>query len=227
MSDDGLGPPATETFTQDDVEVLEHVRTYDGYFKIDRYTLKHKLHQGGWSAPLSRELFERGHAVAVFLYDPDLERVVFVEQFRVGALAAMQADAFGAEPHSPREPHSPWLLECVAGIIDAGESPKDVAKRECLEEANCHVHDLTQIGHYLVSPGGTSESVRLYCARVDASTLGGVHGLDHEHEDIRVLSVPTAKALAWLDEGRYINAMTLIAMQWFKINRRDLKARWT
>jgi len=221
MSDDDLGPPATETFTQNDVQVLDRVRAHDGYFKIDRYTLKHKLFEGGWSAPLSRELFERGHAVAVFLYDPDLERVVFVEQFRAGALAALQADAFGAAPHSP------WLLECVAGIIDEDETPEAVAKRECLEEANCHVQDLTQIGQYLVSPGGTSESVRLYCARVDASTLGGVHGLDHEHEDIRVLSVPTVQALAWLDEGRYINAMTLIAMQWFKINRRDLKARWT
>lgn len=57
-------------------------------------------------------------------------------------------------------------------------------------------------------------------------TRGGVHGLDTEHEDIRVLTVDEDAALAWLDEGRFDNAMTLVAMQWFKINRDELKQKW-
>lgn len=221
MSDDARTPLATETFTCDDVDVIERERAFDGYFKIDRYTLTHRKHDGGWSAPMTREVFERGHATAVLLYDPDLERLVFIEQFRPGAFAAFRSPWFDAESHTP------WMLECVAGIIDAGETPEAVARRESLEEANCTVTELLPIAHYLASPGGTSESIFLFCGHVDAGTAGGVHGLEHEGEDIRVLSVPTDTALAWLDEGRYDNAMTLIAMQWFKLNRHHVKSRWT
>lgn len=222
MTDASKQPLATETFTTDDVEVVEKIREYDGYFKVERYLIKHRKHEGGWTEVMSREIFERGHATAVLLYDPDLERMVFIEQFRAGAYAAFQSPWFDDVTHSP------WTLECVAGIIDEGESPEDVVRREAVEEANCTVTDMVPIAHYLASPGGTSESIFVFCGRTDASGAGGVHGLDAEHEDIRVLSVPVETALDWLDEpGRYDNAMTLIAMQWFKLHHRELKQKWT
>jgi len=221
MTGETPAPLAMDNFTVDDVEVVEKTRPHEGYFKVDHYHLRHRKHEGGWTEVMSREILERGHATAVFLFDPDLDKVVFIEQFRPGAYAAFNSPWFDAETHSP------WLLECVAGIIDAGESPEDVARRECLEEANCAVIDLLPVSHYLASPGGTSESTFLYCARVDASDAGGVHGLEHEHEDIHVLCVDTDTALAWLDEGRFINATTLIAAQWFKLNLAALRARWS
>lgn len=213
-------PLATETFTTDDVEVVEQQRVHNGYFKVDHYHLRHRKHEGGWTDVMSREVFERGHATAVLLFDPVLDKVVFIEQFRTGAYAAFNSPWFDDKTQSP------WLLECIAGIIDAGETPDEVARRECLEEADCKVLDLIPISHYLASPGGTSESIFLYCARIDATNAGGVYGLDHENEDIRVLSVDTQTALNWLDEGRYINSATLIAMQWFKINVSVLRTRW-
>jgi len=221
MADDDLGPLASETMSVDDVKITDKVRTHNGYFKIDSYTLKHKKHEGGWSQTMHREVFERGHAVAVLLYDPDLDRLVFIEQFRIGAFAAL------ASPWFDQDHQSPWLLECVAGIIDSGETPEAVAKRECLEEANCEVLDLIPMTHYFASPGGTSESVFMYCGRTDASEAGGVHGLDAEHEDLRVLSVPTDTALSWLDQGRFIDSASLIAMQWFKLNQENLKKSWS
>lgn len=217
MTDKTFTPP---DFTCDDVEVIERVREHDGYFKIDRYTLKHRKHEGGWSEPMYREIFERGHATAVLLYDPDLEKLIFIEQFRPGAFAAFTS------PWFDKDTHTPWMMECVAGIIDEGETPEQVARRESVEEANCEISDMVPIAHYLASPGGTSESIFLFCGRTDASNAGGVHGLDTEHEDIRVLTVDEDAALAWLDEGRFDNAMTLVAMQWFKINRDELKQKW-
>lgn len=209
-----------KTFTTDDVKVLDKVREHDGYFKVDKYTFEHRKHDGGWSEPLTREVFERGHAVCVVLFDPDLDRLVFVEQFRPGAFAALSSPWFDEKEQSP------WLVECVAGIIDAGETPETVAKRESLEEANCEVTDLIPALHYLVSPGGTSESMFIYVGRTDASNAGGIHGLAHEGEDLRVFSVSTATALEWLDQGRFNNSMTLIAMQWFKINLVKIRATW-
>ncbi|MCW8915770.1 MAG: NUDIX domain-containing protein [Magnetovibrio sp.] len=210
----------TETLSCDDVEEIETIRDHDGYFKVDRYHLRHRKHEGGWTDVMSREIFERGHAVAVLLFDPILDKLVFIEQFRPGAYAALKSPWF-----DPNET-TPWLYEIVAGIIDEGETPEDVAKRECLEEANCPVHDLRPIMHYLVSPGGSTESTFLFCGRVDASNIGGVHGLDHEGEDIRVFTLDAETTLNWLDQGRFSNSMTLIAVQWFKINHQNLREDW-
>ena len=102
-------------FTADDVEILERSTPFQGYFRIDRYHLRHRTHDGGWTAPMSREIFERGHAVGILLYDPRQDRVGLIEQFRPGALAAGW---------------HPWLIEVVAGIIDDGETPEAVAVRD-------------------------------------------------------------------------------------------------
>ena len=205
--------------TRNDVEVTEKSNAYQGYFRIDRYRLKHRLFEGGWSGEMMREVFERGHAVAGLPYDPDLDQLVFIEQFRAGAHAALASPWFG-------EDVSPWLIECIAGIIEEGETPENVARRETMEEADCQIQDIVPVCHYLVSPGGSSESVFVFCGRVDAADAGGIHGLSEEHENIRVTAVPAKEAFDWLESEKIINAMTLIALQWFKLNYPNLRERW-
>ena len=204
----------------DDVQVIERTSPFQGYFRIDRYRLRHRLFEGGWSGEMVREIFERGHAVAVLPYDPDQDRVVLIEQFRPGAYAALDS------PWFDRGAFSPWLVECVAGIIEDGEAPDQVARREAIEEADCPIQDLVPVCRYLVSPGGSSESVFVYVGRVAAPAGGTVHGLGNEHENIRTLVVSADEAFRLMDEGRIVNAMTLIAMQWFRLNRDRLRARW-
>ena len=80
---------------------------------------------------------------------------------------------------------------------------------------------------YLVSPGGTSESITLFCGRVDAASVtSGVHGLASEHEDIRVRVVSRAEALDLLRAGRINSAAPIIALQWLELNRSKLLERW-
>lgn len=204
----------------DDVEIESRETVFSGYFRVDQYRLRHRLFAGGWSDTAGREVFERGHAVAVILYDPDRDLLVLIEQFRIGAFAALRS-----EPHLAGTMR-PWLLEVVAGIIDAGESPEAVARREAIEEAGCEILELEPVSRFLLSPGVTSESLALYCGRVDARGVGGIHGLDHEHEDIRVFTAPVAEVFHWLDEGRFVNATALVAMLWFRLNHEDLRRRW-
>jgi ADP-ribose pyrophosphatase len=147
----------------------------------------------------------------VLPYDPALDSVVFIEQFRIGAFAAGRP---------------PWLLEIVAGIIEVGETAESVVRREALEEAGCDVHELVPIADYLVSPGGTSETVVIFCGRVDASRVGGIHGKAEEHEDINVVVVPFAEARKRLDQGAVDNAAALIALQWLALNRDQLRRTW-
>ena len=195
-----------------DVEILEKSERYRGYFRINRYRLRHRLFAGGWSGEIEREVFERGHAVGVLPYDPAADAVVLIEQFRIGALVA------GMEP---------WLIEVVAGIIEESEAPEEVARRETLEEAGLEIQALMPMCRYLVSPGGSSESVRLYCGRVDSRGAGGIHGLAEEHEDIRVEAVPFDAAMRRLDEGRVTNSVSVIALQWLGLHRDRVRAVWT
>jgi ADP-ribose pyrophosphatase len=195
----------------DDVEVLSKTTPFRGYFRIDRYVLRHRRYDGGWTPPMTRELFERGHAVAVLLYDPIRDEVGLIEQFRIGALAAGW---------------HPWIVEVVAGIIDDGETPEEVLVREAREEAGAAVDEFVPVGHFVMTPGGSSETVQLYCARVDASKLAGFHGLEHEGEDIRVITVPADEAIGWVASGKICNAITAVAVQWLALNRSELRARW-
>jgi ADP-ribose pyrophosphatase len=194
-----------------EVEVLGAEVVYRGFFRLLRYRLRHKLFRGGWSPVLTRELLERGHAVAVLPYDPVLDKVVLVEQFRIGALTA---------------PAGPWLLETIAGIAEPAEELEAVARRESVEEAGCDLGELVPICDYLVSPGGSSEWIALFCARVDAAGVDGVHGLLEEGEDIRPTAVPWAEAWRALQEGRILSATPIIALQWLALNREELRKRW-
>ncbi len=197
--------------TEDDVDIIAREAGYDGYFRIDRYRLRHRLFAGGWGQELQRELFERGHVVGVLPYDPVRDEIVLIEQFRIGAYSAGMG---------------PWISEIVAGVIDAGQEPDDVARRETLEETGLEIADLMPICRYLSSPGGTSETVRLYCARVDASGADGIHGHADEGEDIRVYTLPFAEMRARMAGAEYDNALTIVALQWLVLNREDLRRRW-
>ncbi len=195
----------------DSVETVERVRAYDGYFKIDRWRLRHRLFDGGMSAEICREVFERGHAVAVILYDPARDTVALIDQFRVGALAA------GFDP---------WVTEIVAGIIEPGETAESVAQRETVEETGCTVLEMIPICHYLVSPGCSSETVKLFCGRIDTCGVGGIFGLKEEGEDIRVRVVPLDRALKDLAAGRINTSLGIIALQWLALNRSKLRTQW-
>lgn len=196
-----------------DVEVIARETVYQGFFRIDRYRLRHRCFAGGWTEAMTREVFERGHAVGVLPYDPRRDAVVLIEQFRIGALAAGWR---------------PWMLEVVAGIMEDGETPEDVARREALEEAGCRLGRLAPVTTYLVSPGGTSESCSVFCGEADTDGLdGGIHGLAEEHEDIRVLVVPAEEAIAMAADGGVANAAALVALQWLALNRDRLRREWS
>ena len=171
-------------------------------------------------AEIGREIFERGHAAACLLYDPDLHKLVLIEQFRAGALAAL------ASPWFDGDETSPWLIEIVAGIIEDGETPEQVVRREALEAAGLEIGRIEPLFHYLVSPGCSSESMFVFLGRVDAANAGGVHGLRCEGEDIRVLAADAQEVLEMLDKACIINGMTLIPLQWFRAHHEELRRRW-
>ncbi|HCF74798.1 MAG: ADP-ribose diphosphatase [Proteobacteria bacterium] len=185
---------------------------YSGFLEVDQYEVSHELFDGGWSKVLEREVMHRKEIAALLPFDPERQEVVLIEQFRVGAWA-------GDWPH-------PWLLECIAGVMEAGESAGEVAVREAEEEAGCQVLELELIGRFFTTPGGSSELVNLFCGRIDATGLGGIHGLADEGENIKASVWSLPDVLALVEDGRVCNAKTLVALQWLALNHPRLTSNW-
>ncbi len=205
-----------------DVDIVQKETAYHGFFTVNQYSLQHRLFDGGVTRELMRECFERGHAVGVLAYDPWLDNVVLLEQFRIGAYVYEEEK----RRDNAEDSKSPWLLEIIAGIVEPGESQLDVAHREAEEEAGLQLLVLESIGDFYSSPGGSSETTELYCACVRSNDAGGIHGLEEEGEDIRVIVMPYHEAAQCLKEGRLNNASAMIAMQWLMLNHDDIQVKW-
>ncbi|MBP2298328.1 NUDIX domain-containing protein [Azospirillum picis] len=195
-----------------DIEILDKKTAYKGFLTVDVYRLRHRKFDGTWTDVLPpREVCDRGPAVGVLLYDPDREAVVMIEQFRVGSAAA----------GGPA-----WMTEIVAGMVGEGESPEEVARREAMEEAGCAIGEIAEVCDYYVSPGAFTEVVHVFCGRVDSRGLAATGGLAEEHEDIRILVMPTDEAIRMMDENRLRNSVSIIAVGWLARHRASLRERW-
>jgi ADP-ribose pyrophosphatase len=193
------------------VELVGHEVAFQGYFRVGRYFFRHGLYQGGQSAVLRREVFERGHAAAVLPYDPLRDEVVLIRQFRAGAYVAKR---------------HPWSWEIVAGIIEHDESPEELVRREAVEEAALEIKDVIAMHDVVVSPGACSETCACFLGRVDTTNAGGIFGLESEGENILVKVLPFAEARAMLERDEIGNAIGVIALQWLALNRDSVRARW-
>jgi ADP-ribose pyrophosphatase len=198
-------------YDKTDVSIASIETKYDGFFKMNEYHLNHKLFSGDQSKSFTREIFERGDAVVVMLYDPKKDTLLLLEQFRPGVLLTNE---------------TPWMLEFIAGMFDDNESAIDVAIREAKEEANIELkaESIKLIMKYFSSPGGTSECIYLYWATFDSNIVspGSVYGLANENEDIMLHLVSRNDALALLNEGKICNAAAVIGLQWLAINYENL-----
>lgn len=207
---------ADVTYGPSDVRDLGGESLYSGFFQFEKHHYQYRRFDGSWSAKVDREVHVRPDAVSVLLYDPAQDCVVLVEQIRAGIVARLSHGGTA---------HSPWLLEPVAGLIDTDESPEAVARREVKEEANCEIQTLIPLYQYYPSPGASSERMHLFCALIDSTPLGGVHGLDEENEDIKVHVLPFPEVYAMMKDGRIDNGMALISLQWLAAERAALRAR--
>ncbi|HAU06508.1 MAG TPA: ADP-ribose diphosphatase [Gammaproteobacteria bacterium] len=195
-------------------QILNSSLVYDGFFSVSKYTLRHSLYQGGMSQSINREVFHRGNCVAVLLYDPDKDKVVLIEQFRMGAA------------HNSQQDEQAWLIEIVAGGIEQGETAEQVAYRESLEEANCSIQALYKVNTFFTSPGGTSEKLTLFCGKIDSCQVGGIYGLATEDEDIKVSVVDASEAYQMVVTGKIMSAIPILAIQWLQLNKQALPTLW-
>lgn len=185
------------------VDLIEKTRPYDGFFKIDRYRLRHGLPDGGMSDEIVRENFERGHAAAVLVYDETLDQVLLVEEFRIGNYAAgMTGEAA-------------WSLAPMAGGIEPGETGLDCVIREAREEAGIILDPARIDGPwtYLSSPGGTSEVLEIYVARARLDSADAAL-IDNDADEVtRPVVVGLPEVMRLIEQGR-VPASLMVATLW-------------
>lgn len=190
-------------------DIRRHSRQepYSGYFAVDVWELSHRTHAGGFTPTVTREGFVMGDAVVVLPWDPVRDRLLVIEQFRLGP--ALRLDT------------QPWLLEPIAGRIDAGEGVEDAARREALEEAGLELGRLFPAVHHYPSPGAITEFLYLYVGIADLPDgSAGVHGLDSETEDIRGHLIARADLLRMVLDGQITNGPLAMLCLWLE-RRRD------
>lgn len=197
------------------IEIIRKKNLYKKFFCADEYVFRIPKYNGEMSREFTREVLDRGTAAGILLYDPKLDKIVIVEQFRCGAY--LNGDY-------------PWIMECVAGINDRkGEDLKDVVIREAFEEAGAKIadkNDIVEMLTYYTSPGGTTETITLYCAKVDSTTLPEFAGLDCECEDIKIKAIDYDQCVQYLNENKFNNGLMIISMQWLMIHKTELLKKW-
>lgn len=197
-------------FNAQDIEISEDTVVYKGHYEVHQLKLRHKCFDGQWSNTVVREQLKRHDAASAILYDPKEDKVVLVEQLRIGLI-------------NREDSPNPWLLEIVAGLIDQSNCPEETIHREAMEEAGCAIKKLIPIGKFYNTPGGFTELTYVYCGLIslDDKPLSNQPEPD---EDIKIHVLKWNIALSLLQRGWITSASSLIALQWLEIQRPNLLA---
>lgn len=208
------GAAAPRGMRQGAGEVIGHglALPHAGFFALEDHALQFRRFDGQLSPRVRREVFVAGDAVTVLPYDPLRDRVLLVEQVRMG-------------PYGRGDP-LPWQLEAIAGRIDPGETPEDCARREAVEEAALVLGRLEKVAEYYPTPGAVTEYLYSYVAICDLpDDAAGVFGAAEEAEDIRGHLVPFKALMAAVAEGEVANAPLILTALWLQRERGRLRRR--
>lgn len=193
-----------------EVETGRPEPSHAGFFALDLWHLRHRRFDGGMSPDLVREVFVAGDAVTVLPYDPVRDRVLLVEQVRMGPLG--------------RGDPLPWQLEAIAGRIDPGETPEEAARREAVEEAGLVLGALEKVAEYYPTPGAVTEYLYSYVALCDLPDgVAGVFGAAEEAEDIKGHLVSFDRLVEVMAAGEIGNAPLLLTVLWLQRERARLR----
>ena len=206
--------PAPKRMAAPDASGIEDIETrtvYSKFFRVDECDLKVPMFDGRSAPEIERVVFLAVDAVTVLPYDPKRDRVLLIEQFRIG-------------PHA-RGDAAPWLLEAIAGRVDGGESWENAAHREALEEAGLDQVRLRKVAEFYPSTGANSEFIIAYIGLADLPDgIEGIYGQDAENEDIRTHLLHYADFANLMDAGHFRNAPLLVSALWLALNRDSLRA---
>ena len=176
-----------------DVRVLS-----SNYATLKDTTFEWRRANGEWQTQ-TRETFDRGNAATLLPYNLMQRTVVLVKQFRYPAYVSGYDDL---------------MIEAAAGLLD-NEAPEVRIRAEAEEEIGYRLGEVRKIFEAFMTPGAVTEKMHFFVAEYEpAMKIGSGGGLASEGEDIEVLELPIEQALAMVEDGRIVDAKTIMLLQY-------------
>ncbi len=191
----------------EDKELSVTIKTAENKFEGFRKVISFSYQEDQSGIAATREIVTARHAVAVVTFDPVLNKLVMIRQFRLGAQLGT-GKGFAAE--------------FPAGLIDDGEQAEQTAHRELLEETGLTASTVRPLCQFLTTPGLTDEVIHLYYAEVDASELLDEAGHAGESEQTFPFLLSIDEALHALDNNTIYNGIVMVGLMWFVRNKDQL-----
>lgn len=190
------------------IDILKDETLSHNWYHLRNVTFNY-TGSNGKTVKLKREVYDRGNGATILLYDPVRDSVVLVRQFRMPTYL---------------NGHSGFLLETPAGLLD-GDQPEEAIRREVMEETGYRIDAVHPVFQSFMSPGAVTEIIHFFVALIDVSQRAGEGGgLEAENEDIEVIEMPLAEAMAKIDSGEICDAKTIMLLQWAMLNKERLSA---
>lgn len=180
------------------IRVVEQRVLADDWFVLKKTRFEYLRRDGRWQL-LNRETYDRGNGAVLLLFNRDRSTVVLTRQFRFPAFANGKADGL--------------LVEACAGLLD-DEEPHDAIRREVQEETGFLIQAPRKVFEAYMSPGSVTEKLHFFVAEYEDDDRAGAGGGDaSEGEDIEVLELPLASALAMIGNSEIQDAKTIMLLQ--------------
>jgi ADP-ribose pyrophosphatase len=178
---------------------------YKGHSELYKYQMQVKSQDLSkhTARTMQREILHTYDAVVVLIYAADNDSFILCKEFRPGV--------FFNKAHD-----DPYIYECVAGMIDKNKTPEETAYQEIQEEAGLKAEHLQLITTVYSSPGHMTEKTYIYFTELKGTPKTGMFGLAEEGEEISTHLIKRDVAYQMMDEMKIKDAMTLLALYWFR-----------
>ncbi|HLZ89624.1 MAG TPA: GDP-mannose pyrophosphatase NudK [Puia sp.] len=179
------------------IEITNEQILSDNWYVLRKFTYRFQQH-GEW-VERQREAYDRGNGAAILLYNRQQGTVILTRQFRLPTFVNGNA--------------SGMLIEACAGLLDR-DHPEVAIRRETQEETGYQLGEVEKVFEAYMSPGSVTELLYFFIAEyIPSMKVDEGGGLEHEEEDIEVLELPFARALAMIDSGEIRDGKTIMLLQ--------------
>jgi len=181
----------------DKIEIIKNQLLSDNWFVLRNYTYD-LIKKDGSTLRHKREVYDRGNGATILLYNRTKKTVLLINQFRLATYVNGNA--------------SGMLLETCAGLLDH-DTPEDCIRKEAIEETGFAVGEVEKLFQLYMSPGGVTEILHFFAAEYHEDQRKNAGG-GVEDEDIDVIELPFAEALAMVKSGEITDGKTVILLQY-------------
>jgi len=184
------------------VQIIDEKLLSDNWYVLKKFTFSYQRKDGHWETQ-SREAYDRGNGATILLHNPEANTVILTRQFRL--------------PTYVNGNPTGMLIEACAGLLD-NDQPDDAIRRETEEETGYRIQSVEKVMEAYMSPGSVTEKLFFYLAEYSANTeRRGGGGVDEE--EIDVMEIPTAQAMAMIESGEIRDGKTIMLLQHLRLRQ--------